>query len=112
LGNPCCSSPRAHYLGWHSMFQILTIVPLLQGLLPQFPWTHSKEEALKVASTICNMQMPSLLQPTPWTAHILLKCPCLLEGLGNHCLILQREGLGTTFSNELIWALHLGHGLQ
>jgi len=47
--------------GWHLMFQIFTTIPLLQGLLSQFPWTHSKEEALKVALTICNMQMPSLL---------------------------------------------------
>jgi hypothetical protein len=35
--------------GWHLMFQIFTTIPLLQGFLPQFPWTHNKEEALKVA---------------------------------------------------------------
>jgi hypothetical protein len=57
--------------GWHLMFQIFTPIPLLQGVLPQSPWMHSKEEALKVALAICNMQMLSLLRPTPWIVLII-----------------------------------------
>jgi hypothetical protein len=65
---------------------------------------------LKVASTICNMQMPYYDQSRG--LYLLLKCSCLLEGLRNHCLTLQKEGLGTTSSNGLAWALHLKHGFQ
>ncbi len=85
--------------GWHFMFQIFTTIPLLQGFLPQFLSTHGKEEALKVASTICNMQMPSLLWPIPWTI-LIIKMFMFARGFREP---LSHRTKGRTRHNILKW---------
>jgi hypothetical protein len=42
--------------GWHPMYYIMTIVPLLQNVMPPIPWTYNNEEVNIVVATIRNME--------------------------------------------------------
>lgn len=63
------------------MYHIMTIVPLLQIILPLVPWTHNKHEDDIVVTTISNMEKTNPLQPTPFIV-MLLKTFMFAQGIG------------------------------
>jgi hypothetical protein len=57
--------------GWHPLFYIFTTIPTLKALAPNFPWTHSNNEAITTCDGICNMEKVGMVYLNPWCAKFL-----------------------------------------
>ncbi len=77
--------------GWHPIYHIMTIVPLLQTILPPVPLTHNKHEVHIMVVAIRNMENTNPLWPTPFIV-ILLKTFMFAQGIGQILVDLIKVG--------------------
>ncbi len=85
--------------GWHPMYYIMTIVPLLQNVMPPIPWTYNNEEVNIVVATIRNMEKTFPGWPTPFSV-LLLKMFLFSQGKGQALIDPIKGG---TKENILEW---------
>jgi hypothetical protein len=67
--------------GWHPMYYIMTIVPLLQNVMSRISWTHNNEDVNILMATIRNMEKTFPTSPTPFSV-LLLKMFLFSQGKG------------------------------
>jgi hypothetical protein len=60
--------------GWHPLFDIFTTILALKALAPNFPWTHSNNEAITICDGTYNMEKVGMFYPIPWCARFLRLC--------------------------------------